>query len=163
MEEVVELKTAFQSNMRTKISSIRDNTNKENTNRVTGFVITALSGPFKVKKQDDNSELLTDDEYLDFVSHLLRFWSGWNHFKEADSSKYTIHVIDTYGTERLPTSHTCFYQIDMPPYENLETCLDKLYMVVYNVESGIGLAGGNRTRRRRPEFTMSILNKKLQK
>jgi hypothetical protein len=36
-------------------------------------------------------------------------------------------------------------------------------MVVYNVESGIGLAGGNRTRRRRPEFTMSILNKKLQK
>ena len=162
MDEVVELKKAFQSNMKTKISSISSDPEKQITREVAGYITIALSGPFRVKKQNDNMELLTNDEYLDFVSRLLRFWSGWNHFKQTPTLKYHIKIIDGRSTNSLPTSHTCFYQIDMPPYENLETCLDKLYMVVYNVESGIGLAGGSR-RRRRPEFTMSILNKKLQK
>jgi hypothetical protein len=162
MEEVEELKEAFESNMSAKISSIRDEINKKNTIKVTGFIKTALNGPFIVKKQNGRDEKLTEDEYLDFVSNLLRFWSGWNHFKETDGIKYTINVMDTYGTDRLPTSHTCFYQIDMPPYDDLQTCLDKLYMVVYNVESGIGLAGGSKSRRKK-WFTMSILNKKIQK
>jgi hypothetical protein len=162
MEEVEELKESFESNMSAKISSIRDEINKKNTIKVTGFIKTALNGPFIVKKQNGRDEKLTEDEYLDFVSNLLRFWSGWNHFKETDGIKYTINVMDTYGTDRLPTSHTCFYQIDMPPYDDLQTCLDKLYMVVYNVESGIGLAGGSKSRRKK-WFTMSILNKKIQK
>jgi hypothetical protein len=158
MEEVIELKTAFQSNMRTTISSISSDLEKQITRKVAEYITTALSGPFRVKKQNDNMELLTNDEYLDFVSRLLRFWSGWNHFKQTPTLKYHIKIINERSTNSLPTSHTCFYQIDMPPYDDLQTCLDKLYMVVYNVESGIGLAGGNRTRRRK-KFTMIKLKK----
>jgi len=160
MEEVKELKEAFVTNMTERIRTITDKTNNQNTIRITSFINLALSGPFTVKNQDGNIELLTEEKYLDFVSRLLRFWSGWNHFKQTPTLKYHIKIINERSNNSLPTSHTCFYQIDMPPYDDLQTCLDKLYMVVYNVESGIGLAGGSR---RRPEFTMSILNKKLQK
>jgi hypothetical protein len=123
-----------------------------------------LSGPFSVKKQNDTVELLTENEYLDFVSRLLRFWSGWNHFKQTPSLKYNIKIIQNRSIQSLPSSHTCFYQIDIPPYDNLQSCLDKLYMVVYNVESGIGLAGGSKRRRIKGGiFRMNILKKKLQK
>jgi hypothetical protein len=163
IEEVQQLKEAFQSNMTAKISSIDSRDEKQNTRRVSNYIITALSGPFSVKKQNDRVELLTESEYLDFVSRLLRFWSGWNHFKQTPNLKYNIKIIQNRSIQSLPSSHTCFYQIDMPPYDDLQTCLDKLYMVVYNVELGIGLAGGSKKRRKVGIFRMDILKKKLQK
>jgi hypothetical protein len=163
MDEVKQLKEAFIANMTEKIRSITNQTNSQNTIRVTSFINLALSGPFSVKNQDDNMELLTEEKYLDFVSRLLRFWSGWNHFKQTPELKYHIKIIDGRSKDSLPSSHTCFYQIDLPPYDNVQSCLDKLYMVVYNVETGIGLAGGSKRRIKGGVFRMNILKKKLQK
>ena len=134
----------------------------QNTRNVSNFIIRALSGSFSVKKQNDNVELLTENEYLDFVSHLLRFWSGWNHFKQTPNLQYHIKIIQNRSIQSLPSSHTCFYQIDLPPYDNFQSCIDKLYMVVYNVELGIGLAGGSKIKRK-GIFSMKKLIIKLKK
>jgi len=161
MEEVKQLKEAFMKNMTERIRAISDPIDNQNTIQITSFFNLILSRPFSVKNQDGDMELLTEDKYLDFISHLLRFWSGWNHFKQTPELKYHIKVIKEKSIDSLPSSHTCFYQIDLPPYKNIQSFLNKLYLVVYNVESGIGLAGGGK--KRKNTFTMKKLINKLKK
>jgi len=163
MEEVKQLREAFMENMKDEIRRlIYDDEIRLHTIRVCSFINLALTGPFKVTNEHKILELLTDEKYLDFVSRLLRFWSGWNHFKQTSELKYHIKVINERSVDSLPSSHTCFYQIDLPPYKNFQSCIDKLYYVVYNVESGIGLAGGGRrNRKNKSNFSMKILKKKL--
>ncbi|KAF1812603.1 hypothetical protein P152DRAFT_482087 [Eremomyces bilateralis CBS 781.70] len=66
---------------------------------------------------------------------LLQFVTGTskvplNGFKELEGmngfSKFTIHR-DYGNTDRLPSSHTCFNQLDLPEYDSYETLRHQLY------------------------------------
>ncbi|KAI9708647.1 MAG: hypothetical protein M1820_003865 [Bogoriella megaspora] len=66
---------------------------------------------------------------------LLQFVTGTskvplNGFKELEGmngfSKFNIHR-DFGRTERLPSSHTCFNQLDLPEYENYDDLRKQLY------------------------------------
>ncbi|EAW10523.1 E3 ubiquitin-protein ligase TOM1 [Aspergillus clavatus NRRL 1] len=69
---------------------------------------------------------------------LLQFVTGTskvplNGFKELEGmngvSKFNIHR-DYGNKDRLPSSHTCFNQLDLPEYENYETLRQRLYTAI---------------------------------
>ncbi|KAJ5101659.1 hypothetical protein NUU61_003881 [Penicillium alfredii] len=69
---------------------------------------------------------------------LLQFVTGTskvplNGFKELEGmngvSRFNIHR-DYGNKDRLPSSHTCFNQLDLPEYENYETLRQRLYTAV---------------------------------
>lgn len=79
---------------------------------------------------------------------LLQFATGTskvplNGFKELRGAnggcKFSIHR--DYGpTDRLPSSHTCFNQIDLPAYESYETLRGSLLLAITEGHEGFGLA-----------------------
>ncbi|RLV95953.1 putative E3 ubiquitin-protein ligase TOM1 [Spathaspora sp. JA1] len=79
---------------------------------------------------------------------LLQFATGTskvplNGFKELSGAngtcKFSIHR--DYGSiDRLPSSHTCFNQIDLPAYESYETLRGSLLMAITEGHEGFGLA-----------------------
>lgn len=79
---------------------------------------------------------------------LLQFATGTskvplNGFKELSGAngtcKFSIHR-DYGSTERLPSSHTCFNQIDLPAYETYETLRGSLLLAITEGHVGFGLA-----------------------
>lgn len=79
---------------------------------------------------------------------LLQFATGTskvplNGFKELSGAsgtcKFSIHR--DYGTtDRLPSSHTCFNQVDLPAYESYETLRGSLLLAITEGHEGFGLA-----------------------
>ena len=79
---------------------------------------------------------------------LLQFATGTskvplNGFKELSGAsgtcKFSIHR--DYGTtDRLPSSHTCFNQIDLPAYESYETLRGSVLLAITEGHEGFGLA-----------------------
>lgn len=79
---------------------------------------------------------------------LLQFATGTskvplNGFKELRGAnggcKFSIHR-DYGSTERLPLSHTCFNQVDLPAYETYETLRGSLLLAITEGHEGFGLA-----------------------
>jgi E3 ubiquitin-protein ligase HUWE1 len=79
---------------------------------------------------------------------LLQFATGTskvplNGFKELEGSngatKFSIHK-DFGSTERLPSSHTCFNQIDLPAYDSYETLRGSLLLAITEGHEGFGIA-----------------------
>lgn len=79
---------------------------------------------------------------------LLQFATGTskvplNGFKELSGAngtcKFSIHR-DYGATDRLPSSHTCFNQIDLPAYETYETLRGSLLLAITEGHEGFGLA-----------------------
>ncbi|KAH3661759.1 hypothetical protein OGAPHI_005937 [Ogataea philodendri] len=79
---------------------------------------------------------------------LLQFSTGTskvplNGFKElagmSGVSKFSIHRV--YGsTDRLPSSHTCFNQIDLPEYESYDKLRGSLLLAIMEGHEGFGFA-----------------------
>lgn len=78
---------------------------------------------------------------------LLQFVTGTskvplNGFKELSGmngvSKFTIHK--TFGTDRLPTAHTCFNQLDLPEYESYSKLRNALLLAIREGHEGFGFA-----------------------
>ena len=105
-----------------------------------------------------------EEAYHKFIINLLKFWSGSSFYK--DSERYKIAINPGLSFRHLPQSHTCFFMIDLPPYigtdeEIGELLFNKIEMAISNVESGIGLAGGGRSRRRKTIHNKINKNKDL--
>jgi E3 ubiquitin-protein ligase HUWE1 len=51
--------------------------------------------------------------------------------------KFQIHKI--YGaSDRLPSAHTCFNQLDLPEYESKEQLAERLAMAIHEGHEGFG-------------------------
>ena len=50
--------------------------------------------------------------------------------------RFSIHK--AYGSDRLPTAHTCFNQLDLPDYKDEDTLRDKLLKAVSEAHEGFG-------------------------
>ncbi|CAK7911902.1 E3 ubiquitin-protein ligase Tom1p [[Candida] anglica] len=79
---------------------------------------------------------------------LLQFATGTskvplNGFKELSGAngtcKFSIHR-DYGATDRLPSSHTCFNQIDLPAYETYDELRGSLLLALTEGHEGFGLA-----------------------
>lgn len=79
---------------------------------------------------------------------LLQFVTGTSKvpldgFKELEGmngpTKFNIHR--AYGNnERLPSSHTCFNQLDLPEYDSYETLRGSLLLAITEGREGFGFA-----------------------
>ncbi|KAG0679085.1 hypothetical protein C6P42_000225 [Pichia californica] len=78
---------------------------------------------------------------------LLQFVTGTskvplNGFKELSGmngiSKFTIYK--TIGSDRLPTAHTCFNQLDLPEYESYSKLRNALLLAIREGHEGFGFA-----------------------
>jgi hypothetical protein len=91
------------------------------------------------------------ESYFKFLINLLKFWSGSSFYK--DNEKYKIQIDRSLSEEHLPKSHTCFFKIDLPIYtgsnydEIGRKMFDKMNTAIYNVELGMGHAGGGMRRK----------------
>jgi hypothetical protein len=68
---------------------------------------------------------------------FLRFVWGRNRLPVAEnewSSQFTINALSV-DPENLPIAHTCFFSLDLPPYENLDQCREKLRYAIYNCQA----------------------------
>ncbi|CAI5756548.1 unnamed protein product [Candida verbasci] len=81
-------------------------------------------------------------------ARLLQFSTGTskvplNGFKELSGAsgtcKFSIHR-DYGSVDRLPSSHTCFNQIDLPAYDSYEVLRGSLLMAITEGHEGFGLA-----------------------
>ncbi|KAI1912667.1 E3 ubiquitin-protein ligase tom1 [Ophidiomyces ophidiicola] len=81
---------------------------------------------------------------------LLQFVTGTskvplNGFRELEGmngfSKFNIHR-DYGNKDRLPSSHTCFNQLDLPEYESYETLRQRLYIAMTAGSEYFGFALG---------------------
>jgi hypothetical protein len=95
----------------------------------------------------ENNHGGNEANYFKFIENLIRFWSGSSFYK--DNEKYKIQTNTNLSEEHLPQSHTCFFLIDLPYYDESQTdqqiglkIFNKLEIAITNVESGIGLSGG---------------------
>lgn len=89
------------------------------------------------------NEMSTEDKAL-----LLQFVTGTSKvplegFKALQGiggpQKFQIHK--AYGaTDRLPSAHTCFNQLDLPEYESKEQLADKLLVALRQGAQGFGFA-----------------------
>jgi len=50
--------------------------------------------------------------------------------------QFSIHR--AYDTNQLPTAHTCFNQLDLPPYESIDILKQKLLFAVKECYEGFG-------------------------
>ena len=137
IEEVENFKSILSENMKTKIALLSEE-EMSKTKRINDYFKDLLSG--HTINIDDRT--LTKDEYLDFISKLLTFWSGWNHIVETERHKYFFTV---FGDSKfLPVSHTCSFQLDIPPYKTKDEFIKKLYTAVTMSGADMHLMGGMR-------------------
>lgn len=53
------------------------------------------------------------------------------------AQKFNIHKY--YDVKHLPRSHTCFNQLDLPPYESKEILIEKLTLAITEGKEGFGI------------------------
>ena len=135
-----------------------DNIISRNTNRAKLQSLTTIFTEYVLK----NKKQLDEPLYFKFIDNLIRFWSGSSFYK--DNEGYKIQLNDNLSNQHLPQSHTCFFLIDLPDYigtgsnaidVSTQAGMDRVGNILYekielaitNVEQGIGLRGGKKTKK----------------
>lgn len=78
------------------------------------------------------------EEYLRFAKRLFHFWSASSAITFMPPAPYKVVIINRTGS--LPTTHTCFYTIDIPDdLTSYKELYKKLVIAVNNVEDELGL------------------------
>ena len=78
------------------------------------------------------------EEYLRFAKRLFHFWSSNSQIAFSPHRPYKVVIINRTGS--LPTTHTCFYTIDIPDdLTSYKELYKKLVIAVNNVEDELGL------------------------
>lgn len=78
------------------------------------------------------------EEYLRFTKRLFHFWSSNSQIAFSPHTPYKVAIINRVGS--LPTTHTCFYTIDIPDdLTSYKELYKKLVIAVNNVEDELGL------------------------
>lgn len=117
----------------------------------------------------DVDDLQQNTEYNKYTKTSLQiqwFWRALRSFDQADRAKFLQFVTgtskvplqgfaalegmhgvqrfqihrDDRSTERLPTAHTCFNQLDLPPYETYDKLRDYLLLAIRECTEGFGFA-----------------------
>jgi hypothetical protein len=83
------------------------------------------------RKDDDLRSSI--ELFQDFFKKLIAFWSG-NSTVYMQSNKYKVKVINS--PNQFPSSHTCFFELDLPKDISYETLYERLVKAVQNTDLG---------------------------
>ncbi|CAH1264453.1 HUWE1 [Branchiostoma lanceolatum] len=80
-------------------------------------------------------------KFLQFVTGTSKVpLQGFSHLEGMNGTqKFQIHR-DDRSTDRLPSAHTCFNQLDLPPYETYEKLHYMLKIAIQECSEGFGFA-----------------------
>ncbi|XP_011821509.1 PREDICTED: LOW QUALITY PROTEIN: E3 ubiquitin-protein ligase HUWE1-like [Mandrillus leucophaeus] len=117
----------------------------------------------------DIDDLKSNTEYHKYQSNSIQiqwFWRALCSFDQGDHAKFLQFVTgiskvplqgfaalegmngiqkfqihrDDRSTDRLPSAHTCFNQLDLPAYESFEKLCHMLLLAIQEHSEGFGLA-----------------------
>jgi len=139
-EIIGKLITKFQATMPTTVHNYTGNADLQR-----------LAKLFKEYVLEDKGRKHPNEEsYFKFIINLLKFWSASSFYK--DEGRYKIAINAGLSNTHLPSSHTCFFTIDLPNYTQISRnatdeeignyLFNKVEIAILNVESGIGNVGG---------------------
>lgn len=96
----------------------------------------------KSRSSSSNSKKIKrEPQYLKFMQKLFHFWCANSAINNSPPFPYKIEIINRPNS--LPSSHTCFYTIDIPDdLTTYDSLYKKIVTAVMNVEEGLGLYGG---------------------
>ncbi len=78
---------------------------------------------------------------LQFVTGTSKVPVGGFGELQAISGRQKFQIHKAYGdTDRLPTAHTCFNQLDLPPYNTKEQLRERLLLAIHEGKEGFGFA-----------------------
>lgn len=63
---------------------------------------------------------------------------GFSHLKGIGGAIRPFSIHKTFDTKKLPTSHTCMNQLDLPEYESFEELKTKLTIAIDYGSEGFG-------------------------
>ena len=148
-EIVNKIKSNFTASM-VKRNRTKTGIDKDNHEKLTRLFISHVltQGPHMNDAQKTSEE--NKANFFKFIDKLLKFWSGSSFYKEKE--EYKIQINDGLSAGHLPQSHTCFFLIDLPNYiqprvsdeDIASTLYGKIKDAIFNVEEGIGFAGGSK-------------------
>lgn len=94
---------------------------------------------------------LFNDGNSEFFDKLISFWSGDKNYNENNNIKYKININANINADntKWPSSHTCFYTLDIGKYENFDTFLKELESSVIYSDGVFDMAGGKYRRIRK--------------
>jgi len=96
-------------------------------------------GSAELSKESTGKKMTRQQAYLLFAHKLLRFWCGNDqiNFDPTNENPYRITFLNRPNS--LPSSHTCFYTIDIPDdYRNFTHLYERINLAVFNTEAGLG-------------------------
>lgn len=76
--------------------------------------------------------------FLQFVTGTSRVPIGGFKHLMGMRGPQRISIHRTYGSERLPSAHTCFNQLDLPAYSSRETLHQKMMQAILEGKEGFG-------------------------
>jgi hypothetical protein len=83
--------------------------------------------------------------FIDFIGRFMHFWTA---LRKLDQNR--VHQVSIIETQGLPKSSTCFYQLKIPQgIRSKDVLYRRIVSAVYNVEAGLGLYGGRKTKKTR--------------
>ena len=81
-------------------------------------------------------------EFVQFVTGTSKVPLGGfaNLRGMSGPTKLSIHLVHVHARDRLPTSHTCFNQLDLPQYDSYDQLRHHLLMAIKEGHEGFGFA-----------------------
>lgn len=76
--------------------------------------------------------------FLQFVTGTSRVPLGGFKYLMGMRGPQRISIHRTFGSERLPTAHTCFNQLDLPAYSSKEQLQQKMMQAIQEGKEGFG-------------------------
>lgn len=111
------------------------NSNSSNNKQFTLFELMNCELEFMIAKDTHTHFLIlqiVEGLPIDQQRVLLFFWTSVKYlpadgFRGLSSKLYIYRTVDSQ--DRLPTSHTCFYRLCLPPYPSLSIMRDRLHVI----------------------------------
>jgi E3 ubiquitin-protein ligase HUWE1 len=77
--------------------------------------------------------------FLQFVTGTSRLPSDGFKALQGFNGPQKFNIHKDYNTEHLPRAHTCFNQLDLPPYDSKEALVEKLTLAIIEGKEGFGM------------------------
>ena len=114
-------------------SKMSDAEQKERGDELKGYISNIIT-----QKREDE----TEEEHIDFVKKLLRFWTGLTYYDKTQQYKICYKYGYSQGVginiNNLPLSHTCVYTLDIFGFRPEDTPNERIKFIYNKLKLAVG-------------------------
>jgi hypothetical protein len=89
------------------------------------------------------------EKHFSFIEDLIEFMTGRTALDLNHPRGFNVDVQVQKSINHIPSAHTCFNEIDLPPYNNKAALYEKLVYALANSAEGTQFIGGKRRKTRK--------------